>query len=200
VQFRIGAPPDPNDFHPEADPRWVKLDEPTTEATMVNGTILATILSIPIWWVFPAAARPPGVSSDDWVVLNLEATAVGLGVVLVVHELIHALFHPGAGTRRGSFLGFWPEFCAPYAVWTGAWSRERFMACLLAPCVIITSALFLIQHTVPTWATLVIAFCHLQACGADLLGTLILLMRTPPRAQMRNKGWYTFWTDASPDG
>ena len=199
MQLRYGPLPDPEDFQPEDDPRWTLLEEPSIDMMQLVGMVACAILAVPLWMAFPdSPGRADLPSWSHHAVLNLMMVCMGMPIGVLVHELIHMLFHPGAGTRRGSVLGFWPDYAVFYAAWSGEWSRERCAASLLAPAVVITGLLFILQHIQPMAATPILACLHLICCGCDLFYTPLLLRRTPAGATLRNKGWDTYWRPASP--
>ena len=147
MQLRYGPPPNTEDFQPEADPRWTRLEEPPIGMTQLAGMVVCAILAVPMWMAFPDSPGPAEVPSwNDHVVANFLLVGLGIPIVMLVHELIHMLFHPGAGSRRASVLGYWPAHFVCYAAWSGEWSREGCVACLLAPTLVITGLLFLLQH------------------------------------------------------
>lgn len=198
MQFCYGPLPDAEDFQPEEDPRWTLLEEPPIGMAQLAGMVACAILAVPMWMAFPDSPGPAEVPSwNDHVVANLMLVSLGMPIGLLVHELIHMLFHPGAGTRRDSVLGYWPDHFVFYAAWSGEWSRGRFVACLLAPTVVITGFLFLLQHIHPIAATPILACLHLVGCGGDLFYTPLLLRHAPAGATLRNKGWDTYWRPAS---
>ena len=67
------------------------------------------------------------------------------------------------------------------------------MACLLAPALVVTGGLFLLQLHLQSSAVTALACLHLMMCSVDVLGFLILLMKVPTGARVRNKGWDTYW-------
>lgn len=58
--------------------------------------------------------------------------------IVVVHELVHAAVHPKAGRSDRSILGFWPSRLLFYAHYDGELTRNRFIAILAMPTVVIT--------------------------------------------------------------
>jgi hypothetical protein len=197
MQLCHGPLPDAEDFHPAEDPRWTLIKEPQVGMAQLLGMVVSAILAVPLWMAFPDSPGPADVPSwSSYVVVNLVLICIAMPISILVHELIHMLFHPGAGTRRGSVLGYWPAHFMFYAAWSGEWSRERFVVCLLAPTVVITGLLLLLQHIHPIAATPILACIHLVGCGGDLVYTALLLRTTPAGATMRNKCWDTYWRSA----
>lgn len=192
MRFQHGPLPDSKDFRPAADGGWSKLEEPSFWGLQLIGLLLTAGLAVPVGLLFSGLEGPELGSAevlDQWIYIG----AIGLSLCIPVHELTHMFVHPGAGRREGSVLGFWPDTFTFYAAWTGEWSRERFMMCLLAPAVVLTSGLFLLQLQMPSSALTALACVHLLLCGGDVVGFLLLLLRVPAGAAVRNKGWDTYW-------
>lgn len=117
MRFRCGNLPQTEGFRPEEDPGWTSLDEPEFSAAMLGAMVLVVPLAVALFSVFPAAPMDPDTPWTDHVEEGFLVGTVGLVGSLVVHELLHALFHPGAGTRDESVLGVWVEAMSLYAFW-----------------------------------------------------------------------------------
>jgi hypothetical protein len=103
--------------------------------------------------------------------------------------------HPKFGTSDKSFLGFWPARMIFYAHYAGILSRNRFLAILGMP-IIMLSILPLLACSVIGHASVTIAFMscfNMLAAGGDIFAILILLFQVPSGALVRNKGWRTYW-------
>ena len=85
-----------------------------------------------------------------------------------------------------------------YAFWLGEWSRTRFIACLLAPAVLLTAALLTLQTAAPSAAVPVITALHLLFCGPDIVFAGLLLTKVPSGAMLRNQGYQTYWRRPAP--
>ena len=115
--------------------------------------------------------------------------------IIPIHELIHAWVHPRSGLSNSSILGFWPSRLLFYAHYDGELPRNRFIAILLMPLLIISFAPLLIctvtgSSSVPfAFASIFNALC---ACG-DIFGAGLVLVQVPSNATVRNQGWRTFF-------
>ena len=116
--------------------------------------------------------------------------------LVVVHELIHALVHPMAGLSPHSILGFWASL-GFYAHYDGEMSRNRLVACLLMPLLIISIVPLLVSAVAQVssgWVAFVSAFNALCAC-VDMLLAGSVLFQIPATAIVRFKSWRIFWRE-----
>ena len=184
--------PDNPDFEPEAEGGWAALPEPPPEKLQIHA-LVPLALTLPLFalawlWLLRASARdfgPIGAVAGLLVVLPL----------VVVHEGIHLLLHPGQGRSPQSVLGASSKHGIIYAMYFGEMSRKRYVAVLLGPFVVL-SVLPLLAcaiagrfHPLPALTSL---WNTLFACG-DLLGAWLILRGSPPGARLRNRGYHTWW-------
>lgn len=116
--------------------------------------------------------------------------------LVVVHELIHALIHPRAGFSPRSILGFWAAL-GFYAHYDGEMSRNRLVACLLMPFLIISIVPLLVSAVTQVasgWIAFVSTFNALCAC-VDLLLAGSVLLQIPATAMVRFKSWRIYWKE-----
>ena len=187
MRFHLGAVPESPDFVTDG---WKPLREP--------GPILMQVFALPIglavstlmvlaWLYLTPVTKYPS-ASPLWLVL-------GLLFLFPVHELLHAIVHPHQGRTADTVLGFWPSRMIFYAHYLGEVSRNRFIAILAAPFLIISVVPLLVcavlGHSSVAWAyfSCLNAFC---SC-ADLLGIIFFLFQIPQSAIARNQGWFTYW-------
>ena len=129
------------------------------------------------------------------ITLTMQAMLIVFVPMIVVHELVHAIAHPGNGRSEKSLVGFWPSHLLFYAHYEGEMSRNRFLTILLMPTIVLTiiPLLFLIALRLDSkWLAALALANGVGACG-DLLGVLLLVFQIPSNAIVRNKGWRTFW-------
>jgi hypothetical protein len=188
MQCHIGAIPGSPDFAP--DDSWKPLREPGPVLMQLYALPLGIVMCavvVALWYSLTPVATPPFVHRT-----------VLLGAVLLsipVHEWIHALVHPHFGMSPLSVLGFWPSRLLFYAHYTGELSRNRLIAILVMPLLLITGLPLLICALVgraPALLAVVSAFNALAACG-DAFGICLLLFQVPSKGTVRNQGWSTYW-------
>jgi hypothetical protein len=190
MRFHIGAVPETPDFITDG---WKPLREP--------GPILMQVFALPIglatsalmvlaWLCLTPVANHPA-APILWMCL-------GLLFLFPAHELLHAIVHPRQGRTNGTILGFWPSRMIFYAHYLGEISRNRFIAILAAPFLII-SVVPLLVCAVLGQASVTVAYisCLNAFCScADLLGIILFLFQIPQSAIVRNQGWRTYWKPA----
>lgn len=190
MRFHLGAIPETPNFSP--DPPWILLREPTPWVMQLLAFPLgvAACVVVGAGWFFLTPLRE----------MQLDSPGPLLGAVLIiipVHEVIHAIVHPGSGGSADSILGFWPSRLLFYAHYAGELSRARFIAILLMPLLII-SFVPLVVCAVLSYSSGLLAFSSalnaLLACG-DIFAVGLLLFQIPANARVRNQGWRTYWRD-----
>lgn len=122
--------------------------------------------------------------------LILVATAIGM--LIAIHELLHAVAFPARGTR---FIGVWPTRLLFYAAYHGPMLRNRFLWVMVVPFLVLTIAPLALAAILRTSHALVAATSILNgafACG-DLVGIALVASQVPANAEVRNQGWQTWW-------
>jgi len=191
MQFHLGGIPDARDFVP--DESWKPLREP--------GPWLMQLLALPIGfgafaaigflWFWTTPLSLTRFESPDFLVCAL----ISFVPLIAIHELIHAVVHPKSGRSDRSILGFWPSRLLFYSHYDGELTRNRFIAILAMPTVILTLLPLAVgmatnsSHELAAWLSTWNAFF---ACG-DLFGIILLCFQVRRRAICRNKGWRTYW-------
>jgi hypothetical protein len=117
--------------------------------------------------------------------------------IVVVHELLHVAVHPMSGRSAHSIVGFWPSGGVFYGHYAGEMTRNRFVAILLMPLVVISFVPLLVAAVAQVasgWVAFISAFNAFCACGDILLAGLVLF-QTPATAIVRQQGWRTYWRE-----
>jgi hypothetical protein len=128
---------------------------------------------------------------------------LGLFVPLVlIHELLHALVHPGFGMSSRTSVGLFLPRLAFYAHYSGERTRARFLAGAVTPLVVLSVVpliLCMAFHLhLPTLALL--ASLNAIVAGTDVTTALVLLLRCPSGAVVltdQNHAWWQLQTTAS---
>jgi putative zincin peptidase len=151
--------------------------------------VVAAVIVAALWFLItPLRDITPAMSLPAYLVL--------LAGFVVVHEGIHALVHPMAGRSPRSILGFWASL-GFYAHYDGEMSRNRLVACLLMPLLIISIVPLLVSAVTQVssgWVAFVSAFNALCAC-VDILLAGSVLFQIPATAIVRFESWRVFWRE-----
>ncbi len=121
-----------------------------------------------------------------------------LAVLVVVHELLHAIVHPRLGRTPATIIGLWPSRLLFFAHYSGPLTRNRFLLVFAMPFLVITILPLAVAATgiLPSLLVFVTAWFSFWnaafACG-DCLGMALILFQIPRSAIVQNKGWRTYW-------
>ncbi len=194
--------------NPEFDPSqgsWRKIREPGLGWYYLAGVPLAAItvgcLSVAIAAVGDTdahiAIRPGDVSFGR--VAGVVLLVVGAFLALLLaHEGLHLLAHPGSGRTANSILGVWPSRGVFYAYYDGEISRNRFLLMAALPFLVLSVgpvALFWVVAKVHLWLASVALLNSIASCF-DLLIIAICISQVPSRAVLRHHRWGTYWRPA----
>ena len=191
MRFRFGAIHNSPDFVPVAP--WRSLRQPPApwmENLLALPIGVVAAVAVAALWVLVTPLR------DITPAMSLPAFLLLFAGLVVVHELIHALVHPMAGLSPRSILGFWASL-GFYAHYDGEMSRNRLVATLLMPLLIISIVPLLVSAVTQVssgWVAFVSAFNALAAC-VDLLLAGSILFQIPATAIVRFKSWRIFWRE-----
>ena len=190
MRFHLGAIPSPPDFVPDAWWRSLRQPSPWLEKLLVLAIgVVAAVVVAALWFlVTPLRDVTPAVS--------LPAFLLSFAGIVVVHELIHALMHPMAGRSPHSILGFRPSV-GFYAHYDGEMSRDRLIAILLMPLLIIIIVPLLVSAVTQVssgWAAFVSAFNAFCAC-ADMLEAGLVLCQIPATGIVRYQSLRIYWRE-----
>jgi hypothetical protein len=191
MRFQLGAIPDSPDFVPDASWRLLRQASSPWKENLVAlpiGVVAAATVAVLWFLATPLREITPRPSLPTVLLL--------IAGLVAVHELIHALVHPGAGLSSRSILGFWAAL-GFYAHYDGEMSRNRLVACLLMPLVILSIVPLLVSAVTQVssgWVAFVSVF-NAFCASVDLLLAGSLLFQVPAAAMVRFKGWRIFWRE-----
>lgn len=188
--FIIGFPHNPG-FDPEAG-EWQQLKEPTLTVAYAIGSALSLLLGSSFYYI---AAMNMDFSLDKvfdefdlWLILASLA-------LIVLHERLHALLHPGWGNSLHTHYGFVPDALTFYAHYDASVTRNRCIAILVAPFIGLTIIPLLMAILWPPMTLLAgfIAVLNATFSALDLFNAGFVWRRVPYGAEIRNQGWQSYW-------
>jgi hypothetical protein len=197
MRFHLGTLPDVPDFDPDAS--WRLVPDPPFRSMQIRALpigIVSFMVLFGLWLVF----------TPMWQILRTIHFPLPVPLfilcftgVLIVHELLHVSFHPGAGFTRRSVIGFWPSRMFLYALYAGELSRRRCIAILLVP--FITISIVPVIAAVLTqkaffWIAYMSVLNAFLSCG-DMLAVWYTMTLIPAGAIIRSKQWSTYIREKS---
>lgn len=192
MRLHFGAIPSSPDFTPDA--LWKPLRTPSLwmekSVWLAIGIVAAGVVAV-LW-----LAITPLQVHDVTSTLSLRGLVVSFAGMVVVHELLHVAVHPMSGRSPDSIVGFGPSI-GFYGHYAGEMTRNRFVAILLAPLVVISFVPLLVAAAVQVvsgWVAFISAFNVFCAC-ADILDAGLVLFQIPATAIVRQQGWRTYWRE-----
>lgn len=192
-KFVFGLPPANPDFNREAE-GWRLLKEPSP---VVSCWLIGLPLAIVLGFLFyEMANRWAGFSMDQLFEQSSLATLWAIWVALiVVHELLHGLIHPGLGLSPHTFFGLSLKTGAFWAHYTGPMSRERMLLLMVTPFLALSVITLLIACLVPPVAITAgfVAILNAAFSAVDLFGSSMIMAGIPAGATVQNNGWSTYW-------
>jgi hypothetical protein len=191
--FRLGSLPEVPEFTP--DNNWITLEEPSAWSLQLRAIpigIITTIVFIFLWLVLTPVGQFLGTMTFPPPILRNALSIVG---VIVVHEIIHAVAHPKFGVSKDTVIGFWPSRVFLYTIYIGEQSKNRCVAILIMPFIIISVVPLIfatITQIAPLWLGYVSTFNALLAC-VDMVAAFMTIRQIPRGSIIRTKGWTTFF-------
>lgn len=192
MRFHFGAIPISPDFTPDALWKPLRAPSPRMEKLvfLLIGIVAAVVVAV-LWLV-----NTPLQLHDVTSTMSLFGFLVSFAGIVVVHELIHAAAHPMSGRSSHSIVGFEPS-AGFYGHYDGEMTRNRFVAILLMPLVVISFVPLLVAAVAQVasgWVAFISAFNALCAC-ADILDVGLVLFQIPATAIVRQQGRRTYWRE-----
>src|SRR5258705_6342179 len=182
MRFHLGAIPISPDFVPDAS--WKPLRQPSPWTALLAACPIGIVAAgvVTVLWLAITPFRLQDVTS-----MSLRAFLVSFAGMGILHELIHLVVHPMSGRSPLSIVGTGGPTMGVYAHYAGEMTRNRFLAILLLPLVIISFVPLLvavIAQVSPGWIAFVSAFNAFVAF-LDILDAGLVLFQIPATATVR---------------
>ena len=193
MKLRLGPLPEVPEFTP--DDSWILVHEPSLLGFQLRAVPIAVVMTAFIavlWLLLTPVKHSIGALTFPLPVFNFIVCLLG---VIVVHELIHASVHPKIGMSQNTVIGCWPSRMFVYTIYVGELTRNRCIAILITPFIMISVVPLVfaaITQTGPFWVAYISILNALLACG-DLLAAIMTFRLFPNGAIIRTKGLLTFW-------
>jgi len=186
---------------------WRKLNAPGSTAIAILMSVPLMLLSFIIvagivMLVAPASLSQltdffsslfTGSFSIEIKLLDILPGILSLVLLMLVHELLHLVFIQGFLRSDKTYLGI--MYAGVYVVTEEVLTRQRFIIISLAPFIVLSVLLPIVLGATGMLSPGLIILALLNAIGSsvDLLGLLLVIRQTPPRAGILCIGMYTYW-------
>lgn len=131
------------------------------------------------------------------IIWNFDQLLIAAGIVLVIlpHELLHAVGHPGLGLRKESVLGFYWQQFSPYAHYMGTQSCLRLIMGALLPLMVLTLVPLAVALSGGPWHSYgaLLSIINGVLAAGDVLVVASFAQAVPLRAEVRNFGLDNRW-------
>lgn len=194
-------PEDPSRSEALVAAGWQRLKEPknVTAATMVAMPIAFILMFLNIlfiFWIHPSwrGLLPEGGYSLEFVIgFNFLLKLLGIFAMLLLHELIHALFIPRFFRSDLSFMGF--NGIVGFVYTEEIIGRARFLLVSVMPLLLLSFVMPLVFVGAGILSPYLIFLSILNAGGAcvDVLNMLLVLRQVPRRGRIVSNGYRTFY-------
>jgi len=191
MRFHLGAIPCSPDFVPDSLWRSLRQPSPWLEKLLWPAIGAVAAATVAATWFLVTPLRNVKLS------MSLPASLLSVAGAIVVHELIHVLAHPRAVRSPNSIVGVGGPSTGVYAHYDGEMTRNRFVAILLMPVLVISMIPLLVSAVTQVsfaWVALASTFNAFGAC-ADMLLAGLVLFQIPATAIIRQQGLRTYWRE-----
>jgi Putative zincin peptidase len=116
-------------------------------------------------------------------------------VLIVVHELLHAVVQPDNGLSNRTIFGLWVKYFVFYTHFSHERTKNNFLIGLIFP--------FLVLSVIPSillaglestyWWLAAAIILNAFFSSVDIFGFLLIAIFVPSKSIVRNNGWDTYW-------
>lgn len=191
--IKIGSFQEDAEFSP--DKKWVSLREFSIKYFQVRAIplgIVSLALFTFFWIEFTPVMKYWNTISFPLIIFQNLTILIG---VIIIHEFIHALFHPKYGFSKQSVIRIWPEKMFIYTYYLGEITKRRSMLIQIMPLTmlsIIPLIIAVIMQKAPIWLAYMSIVNALIACG-DILAIILTMIELPSGAIIRSTGWNGYY-------
>ena len=208
MRFRFGDVPE-EQGEPSAEEGLTRIHSPSSRlgfllAGLVGLALPAVLFAALVAVSFYTLARGGG---DQAAAATVDAPTPWWPVVLALllfiplHELVHALVHPGFGLSPRTVVVLWPAKLRFGVYYEGCMTRRRWLVMRLAPLVglsLIPVLLLALFKVVPaSYATelywQVLALVNMVGSGGDLVAAVWVLRQVPAGGEICFRGGKAYW-------
>lgn len=192
ARYYVGKIPEDVNFYP-LESGWNNVKEPSPEVAQLIGIPIGVIVT-GFMMFFTLKFTPINFTNINFIYLFIYSIPITF-LIIPIHELIHAFFHPGKGLSDKTVIGFWPSQLLFYAHYEGMMSRNRFLFTLVSPFLFL-SVFPLVFCAISSYESLLIGYiANLNSLFAsvDIFGFFLIFFQIPQKAFIRNKGWKSYW-------
>lgn len=197
MRFVFGKIPENSGFNPD-EGGWKLLKEPPFWIMLWVIPLPVGILTSVTLYMTVTTFTPFNTHNN---IFPLYAFFLIFIVLIIIHELIHAVISPDRGLSDKTIIGFWPSKLVFYAHYEGAKSRNNFLLTLIAPFLVLSVLPILLAAFFElSWLEIgYISILNGFASSMDIFNFFYVLFGIKKNHTVQNKGWYTYWKVAGVD-
>ena len=207
MRFALGSPTEDTQAPPEGE-EWRRIRSPSSRlgyllAGLV-GFLFPSLLFVWLIVVSVASAGRPGGGAAVATTTPWGVVVAALLLYVPLHELLHAIWHPGLGLSARTVMVVWPRRLRFGVYYGGCMSRGRWLAMRMAPLVglsVLPVGLLTLFHYVPAafaWEVFlqVLMLVNGIGSGGDVVAVVWVLYQVPRGSQICFFGGKAYWRSA----
>jgi len=166
MRFHIGSIPKDSTFQPDRE-KWFSIHQPGFALKQMLAFPVAILISLFLLVCFSLILDNSDSSNQGLITIS-SSNWWQLPLVMVffapLHELLHALCHPGAGMSNKTIIGIQPKNFSIFTHYEDSMTRTRLLVTMIMP--------FILLSIVPI---AVLSFFQMMSLGMEMVSLLILL-------------------------
>lgn len=163
---------------------------PRAGRVITYASILAMLTAclLPFWFGADPIAELKNVFQAYGTAVVLSVIFLGIAISVPLHEAVHILVHPDHGTSDATVVGIYPAMA--FTIYSEEMSFRRFLACLLAPLLVLGIGLLSLYYAFPQVRVILAMFLlfHLLMCLGDVFLALQLVTTRDRFKRVWNRG------------